>query len=68
MTTHRTRWDFAVYKNVVYGCNGVDDYFDYDGSTYTEHAAVPKVRYLSYLGDRMFGAGDDSNPNSLYYT
>ena len=68
MTTHRTRWDFAVYKNVVYGCNGVDDYFDYDWTTYTEHAGTPNVRYIEYLGDRMFGAWDDSNPNSLYYT
>jgi hypothetical protein len=29
-TTWRTRRDFAVYKNVVYMCNGVDAYAKYD--------------------------------------
>jgi len=28
--TTRTRWSFAVYKNVVYMCNGVDCYASYD--------------------------------------
>lgn len=28
----------------------------------------PRLRYLQYLGDRMYGAGDDGNPISLYYT
>lgn len=68
LSAHRTRWDFAVYRNVVYWCNGVDDYFSYDGATYTAYAAQPNIRYISYLGDRVFGAGDDSNPSSLYYT
>ena len=34
--TTRTRWSFAVYKNVVYMCNGVDCYASYDWTTYTE--------------------------------
>jgi hypothetical protein len=68
LTTHRTRWDWAVYKNIVYMCNGVNNYASYNGTTYTEYAAEPKCKYISYLGDRMFGAGDWSNPISLYYT
>lgn len=151
LTDNRTRWDFAVYKNVVYMCNGVDVYASYDGTTYTEigvsslgtvtftngtdvvnkvahwlsngtelkfsttgtmptglidwqyyylvnvttdtfqlsltldgdpidfttdgtgtttasYLTEPRIRYVSYLWDRLFWAGDDSNPTSLYYT
>lgn len=146
----RTRWDFAVYKNVVYMCNGVDAYASYDWTTYTElglsnvswtptfdnttntvtltgHSLTnntsvritgwtlpawltrqfyyvvnvqtntfqlslrpngtpinftdnwswtlviettsqPRVRYIEYLGDRIFAAWDDSTPITLYYT
>ena len=31
-TTQRTRRDFAVYKNVIYMTNGVDNYASYDSS------------------------------------
>lgn len=68
MTWQRTRRDYAVYKNVIYMCNGVNNYASYDGTTYTEYATQPKVRYVSQLTDRIFGAWDDSNPISLYYT
>lgn len=64
----RTRWDFAVYKNIVYMCNWVDKYASYDGTTYTEYPAQPKIRYIQYLWDRIFWAWDDSNPITLYYT
>lgn len=28
----------------------------------------PRIRYIQYLADRLFGAWDDANPISLYYT
>lgn len=28
----------------------------------------PRCRYIQYLGDRIYWAGDDANPISLYYT
>lgn len=28
----------------------------------------PRCRYIQYLGDRLYGAWDDANPISLYYT
>lgn len=64
----RTRRDFAVYKNVIYMCNWVDPYASYDWVTYTEYTGQPSIRYISYLWDRLFWAGDDTNPISLYYT
>lgn len=66
----RTKWSFAVYLNKVYMCNWVDDYAEYDPATttYTVLATQPKVRYLAYLWDAIYGAGQDSNPITLYYT
>lgn len=66
--TQRTRWDFCVYKNIVYMCNWVDNYASYDWTTYTEYASQPKVRYLQYLQDRILAGWDDDNPSTLYYT
>jgi hypothetical protein len=67
-TDCRTRWSFAVYKNVVYMCNGVDAYRAWNGIAQTVYAAQPKVRFLRYMADRVFGAGEDANPTTLYYT
>lgn len=64
----RTKWSFAVYKNIIYWCDGVNPYFKWDGTTYTEYAGTPKFRYVQYMGDRIFGAWVDSTPNTLYYT
>ena len=66
----RTRWSFAVYKNIVYMCNGIDDYASYNPatSTYTTYATQPPVRYLKFMWERLYWAWDDSNPISLYYT
>jgi hypothetical protein len=49
-------------------CDGVNKYASYNGTTYTEYAGTPKFRYLQYMGDRVFGAGVDSTPTTLYYT
>lgn len=64
----RTRRDFAVYNNIVYMCDWVNNYASYNGTTYTEYASQPKCRYLSYLWDRIYGAWEDANPITIYYT
>lgn len=64
----KTRWSFAVYKNIIYMCNGIDNYASYDGTTYTEYSSQPKVRYLKYFQDRILWGWQDTNPNVLYYT
>lgn len=66
--TIRTRWDFCVYKNIVYMCNWVDSYASYDWTTYTEYGSQPKVRYIQYIQDRILAWWDDTNPSTLYYT
>ena len=66
-TTDRTRWDFVVYRNIVYMCNGLDDYRKWNGTIIETFWAQPKVRYLAFLADTVFGAGDDENPSTLYW-
>jgi len=152
LTTHRTRRDYAVYKNIIYMGNGVDPYASYDGTTYTQiwvssvgtctftnatdvvnltshslvlgdnvkftttgtlpaeitagqyyyvagtvnpndfqistspwgtvldftddgtatttcfNLTVPRVRYVSFLADRIYSAGDDGTPITMYVT
>lgn len=65
---NRTLWDFAVYKDVVYMCNGVDSYRWWDGTAVGIDGAQPKVRYLEYLNDAIVGSGDDSAPSTVYHT
>lgn len=45
----RTKWSFAVYKNIIYMCDGVNSYAKWDGTTYTEYAGTPKFRYIQYM-------------------
>lgn len=67
-TSWRTKWNYAVYKNVIYMCDWVNYYASWNGTLYQEHTLQPKIRYISYLQDVLYGAWDDTNPTSLYYT
>lgn len=66
-TNERTRWDFAVYKNVLYMVNGHDGLIDWDGTHVVETPDV-EGRYIEWIGNRMYIAGDDDNPSTLSYT
>ena len=68
--TKRTRWDFTTYKNVVYACNGVDPFMSITipGGIATQYAAKPRPRYIEFMQDRIFGFGQDTNPNTCYYS
>lgn len=70
LSGQRTKWSADTYKNVIYMCNGVDDYRAWNDVTITTYASQPLVRYIKYLddGDRMAGGGEDDNPSTLYYT
>lgn len=68
----RTRWGFFAYKlagGVSVGmCNGIDDYRVWNGVTMTTFPSQPKCRYFLVNGDRVFSAGADSAPFTLYFT
>lgn len=67
-TNQRTRWDFAVYKNIVYLTNWVDSYASYNWTTYTEYATQPKYRYINMNMDVLYWSWEDLNPSTVYYT
>lgn len=48
---------FAVYNDDLWGCNGTEAYFKYDGTTFTEYASAPKGNILEVFEDRMFVSG-----------
>lgn len=66
----RTKWSFAVLREKIYLCNGVDAYAEYDPvtTTYTALWTQPKVRFLAYLADAIYGTGADASPATLFVT
>lgn len=67
-TTWRTRRDYVVYKDVIYMCDWINNYASWNWSTYTEYASEPKVRYLAYASNTIFGGWADAAMHTLYYT
>jgi hypothetical protein len=67
-TTWRTRRDHVVYKDVIYMCDGINSYASWNGTAYTEYAGEPKIRYLAYASNTVFGGGADAAQHTLYYT
>ena len=69
--TGLTEWwqrDFMQYKDIVYMCDWINNYASRNGTTYTEYSGQPKCKYLTMIGDRLYGAWETANPNTLYYT
>jgi hypothetical protein len=66
--TAGARFGFVVYNDDLYGCNGVEDYFKWDGTTFTTYASAPKGNSLEIFEDRMFVTGVTSEPLNVYYT
>ena len=65
----------CVYQDILYMVDGTK-YCQYDGTTFKEVvsdatgdlAPIKRCRYIFPRGDRMFFAGDSTNPNFLYYS
>ncbi len=66
----KTKWSFAVLREKIYMCNGIDDYAEYDPntSTYTAIPAQPKPRYIAYLADAIYATWVEAAPGTLYVT
>lgn len=47
-TSRRTRWDFVVYKNTAYMCDGVNTYCSFNGTTYTQLGVTTVWTSLSF--------------------
>jgi hypothetical protein len=66
--TANKRFGYTEYDNNLYLGNGVENYFRYDGTTFTEYASFPKGNILTIFEDRVFIAGNPSNPSTIYYS
>jgi hypothetical protein len=59
---------FIVYDDVLYGCNGVEKLFSWDGTTFTEDDDAPRGNILEIFEDRLFVSGVDAEPLTVYYS
>lgn len=59
---------FIVYDDILYGCNGVESYFKWDGTTFTQYPTAPKGNILEIFEDRMFISGSTTEPLTIYYS
>lgn len=66
--TENAKFGFIVYDDALYGCNGVENYFKFDGTTFTEYASAPKGNILEIFEDRVFVSGVTAEPLSVYYS
>jgi len=66
--TEGAEFGFKVYDDDLFGCNGVENYFKFDGTTFTEYATAPKGNILEVFEDRMFISGVTDEPLTLYYS
>lgn len=66
--TADAEFGFIVYDDVLYGCNAVEDYFEWDGTTSVKYSSAPKGNILEVFEDRMFIAGVTDEPLTTYYS
>lgn len=59
---------FIVYDDLLYGGNGAEAFFKWDGTTFTDIASAPKGNVLEVFEDRMFVSGVDAEPLTIYYS
>ena len=66
--TADAEFGFFVYDDTLWGCNGVENYFKWDGTTFTEYASAPKGNILEVFEDRMCVSGVTAEPLTVYYS
>lgn len=66
--TTDSNFRYIVYDDNLYGGNAYENYFKWDGTTFTEYASAPKGNILEIFEDRMFVSGVIAEPLSIYYS
>lgn len=66
--TEGKEFGFYVYNDLLYGSNAYENYFKFDGTTFTEFASAPKGNVLKVFEDRMFVTGVRAEPLTYYYS
>lgn len=63
------KFGFANDESYVFGGNGIDKFFRWDGAaTFTEYAGNPKGNIFAFYLRRLCVAGDPANPATLSYS
>jgi len=55
-------------NDLLYACNTVDTGWKYDGTTFTDVAAMPKGNILEIFEGRMYLSGVTAEPRTVYYS
>lgn len=63
-----TEVQMDVYNDVLYIANATDDFRSWDGTSTTNHAAVPKGQEFGIYENRAYISGNPSNPSRLYFS
>lgn len=54
--------------DIMYASNTVDTAWSYDGTTFTDIAAIPKGNILEIFEDKLYVAGVAAEPRTIYYS
>ncbi len=66
--TSGAEFGFVVYNNELWGGNGVESHFKWDGTTFTTYATAPKGNIYEVFEDRLFISGVTTEPLTVYYS
>lgn len=59
---------YVVYDNKLYCSNATDTVFTWDGTTFTDVAAIPKGNIMVVFESRLYVSGVTAEPLTIYYS
>lgn len=66
--TANAEFGWNTYNDALFGCNAVEDYLRFDGTSINTYPGNPKGNVLEVFEDRMFVTGVTAEPLSYYYS
>jgi hypothetical protein len=66
--TADAEFGYIVYDNILYFGNAVENYTHFNGTLFTEIAALPKGNIYEIFEDRLFITGVTAEPLTVYYS
>jgi hypothetical protein len=66
--TEGAEFAFVVYDDDLHGGNGVEKFFKWTGTAFTEYTAAPKGNIFEIFEDQLFISGVSTEPLTIYYS
>lgn len=66
--TADAQFAYVVYNDTLYCSNAIDTAFTWDGTTFTDVAAIPKGNIMAVYEDRLYVSGVIAEPLAVYYS